>query len=1190
MGEKRGKSRPKQTPNPAKKAAVEGVATSEQAPDLDEVALFPSFEDLPQHSTARPYRQATILQLQRRYGNGYVQRLIARRQAEGGTGPTEEEKATAQAAAASAESAASQVASLGQQEAAKSKEKKGQEKQKGEVAKQKASQEKGEKKREPGKNGAGIKPGQTKPSSETGAQVPEEDLGAEMVGPAVNGTGSEAKAPSSPEEDPGFQKAKALIKKEAGKKKKHESAGQKAGQAQEAAESPGSELEAKAQANQVGEMEQAEAPSFDAAGFKAQLMQRIQALAPKSAQEADQFKQSNKVGSLKNEMKAKVTQETGKSERPLEEKSAEAPDTGAVEPKQVTPLKESPSASPPGDVAAHQAVPKAKGQAEVEAPFQEDSKKLDQQMADADITEEQLEESNEPEFLTALEAKKGAQEHAKGAPAEFRQAEQEQISQAQEEASAVAQEKTQSMHGDREQMLGQVGNEQTQTKSEDEKKRQEVAGHIQKIYQRTKTNVEKKLGDLDSKVDQTFDQGAEVAKQAFENYVDAKMEAYKERRYGGMLGWARWAKDKLLGMPSEVNSFYQQGRQLFLQNMDAVIDNVVTIIGTAIAEAKAEIVKGRQEIQDYVNQLPAELQQVGQNAAERIQGKFDQLEQNVEAKQNELIDHLAQKYLENLQALDARIEELKAANQGLVQQAFGAIGGVIKTILKLKDMFLSVLGKAASAIKDILKNPIGFLSNLISGVKKGLQNFVGNIGKHLKKGLMSWLFGALAEAGIHLPESFDLKGILSLVLQVLGLTWENLRAKAVKLFGEKIVAGLEKVFTVFKALKEQGIAGLWEFVKDRLSTLKDTIFDAIKDLIVTQVIKAGIQWLVGILGGPAGAFIKAAKAIYDIIMWFVTKGQQVASLVQAIIQSITAIAGGALGQAANFIEQSLAKAIPVVISFLASLLGLGGLSEKIKGIIKKVQAPVNQAIDWILDKARSLVGKVGRMLGVGGKDQPGQEKEYTDKDRQAAVNSIKVEEKKYAQNGSISKENARKAAASAKQKHPVLKTVQVVDGGDSWDYDYVFRESLVTKIKKLFGRDAKSKVQKEIRRRAGEFQNQCDRAIAKYHGEHGAATREISAIYDRLKPEMRAQQIRTSNLPGFLNDLKELSESERNQLADEYLNQINKIYHDRKLTAAQTGVRVVKPEPGTGYGARPLPGPPVKKPRGGGGLGSDEFF
>jgi hypothetical protein len=43
-----------------------------------------------------------------------------------------------------------------------------------------------------------------------------------------------------------------------------------------------------------------------------------------------------------------------------------------------------------------------------------------------------------------------------------------------------------------------------------------------------------------------------------------------------------------------------------------------------------------------------------------------------------------------------------------------------------------------------------------------------------------------------MPESFDLKGILSLVLQVLGLTWANFRARAVKLLGEPVVGMIEQ--------------------------------------------------------------------------------------------------------------------------------------------------------------------------------------------------------------------------------------------------------------------------------------------------------------------------------------------------------------------------------------------------------------
>jgi hypothetical protein len=58
---------------------------------------------------------------------------------------------------------------------------------------------------------------------------------------------------------------------------------------------------------------------------------------------------------------------------------------------------------------------------------------------------------------------------------------------------------------------------------------------------------------------------------------------------------------------------------------------------------------------------------------------------------------------------------------------------------------------------------------------------------------------------------------------------------------------------------------------------------------------------------PASAFIKACKAIYDIIMFFVEHGKEILALVNAIIDSITAIAKGALGAAAAFVENSLPR-------------------------------------------------------------------------------------------------------------------------------------------------------------------------------------------------------------------------------------------------------------------------------------------
>jgi hypothetical protein len=1053
----------------------------DQQPSGDLLTVASSLRNLPDLPTTQRLRQQGVVQMQRQLGNSYVQRILRdatptevesdnelsngrnggglafappapppappgnngrpngngfyrasgqiQRQEEGEeSGPSEAEKAAALAAAQAAEAAANAAASQGEQEVVKSQADTTKEQTAGQAAQQETSQVKAATKPVKKEEGGGVK--------KAPKRAPKQ--GSMGGATAVNGQVIPGQAPTSPEADPGFQKMKAKAKLVGQKEKRHAPAQVESQKAQEAAESPASELEGQAGASQVSGMEQAETPGFNAAAFKAQLMQRIESLAPRTAKEADDFKGSNKLGGVKGEMTSKAKQEQESSKTPMEQATKAAPDASAATPKPVTPLAVIERGEAPGDIGTAAAAPKEKGQVEVEAPIHENAQGPDKEMAEADITEEQLANSNEPEFQVALDAKSEAKTHAQEGPEAYRAQEQQQIEQAKGEAGMTAGQGLQEMHGGRDALLSQVEGQQGQTKSEDEKAREEVGNQIQAIYSQTKERVEQILSKLDGDVERLFDAGAAAAKQAFENYVDAKMKAYKERRYGGWLGWAKWAKDKLAGMPGEVNTFYQQGRQLYLRKMDAVIDSVVSLIGRTLTEAKVEVAKGKQKINDYVNTLPDNLREVGQQAAQDIEAKFTELEQTVDSKQDALIETLANKYQENLQAIDARIEELKAANQGLVDKAINAVKGVIDTILKLKDMLLSILAQAADAIGKIIKNPIGFLGNLISGVKQGLSNFVANIGTHIKKGLMSWLFGELAGAGIQLPEKFDLKGILTLVMQVLGLTWENLRARAVKMFGENVVAGLEKTFEIFMIVKEKGIGGLWEFIKDKLSSLKDTVIEGIKDMVITQVIQAGVQWLIGILGGPAGAFVKAAKAIYDIIIWFVNNGSRLIALVQAIISSVSAIASGAVGMAAKFIEDALAKAIPVVIGFLASLLGLGNLSQKIKGIIEKVQAPINKAIDWVLGKAKAAVKKLAGMFkrDKNAKDQM----KFTDNDRKKALTAVETEEKKYVKDSSVSQADAKKVALSVKQKHPVVESLTVIDGKDSWDYQYVLRK------------------------------------------------------------------------------------------------------------------------------------------------------
>jgi hypothetical protein len=842
-------------------------------------------------------------------------------------------------------------------------------------------------------------------------------------------------SPGSPQADPAFQAVVKRTSAEAAKQKAHPPAKKKSDEAQAAAQPPANEVESKAQDKQVQEMNQQQPGKFSAEAFKAALSQKIEAATPQTLEEADKFKDNNRLDSVKGETSSKVTEEKKQASGPIEEKAKQPPNPSGIAPKPVTPLPPKEAGSKPGDIGTQGAAPKPKDAAEVS--LEAESKKLDQQMTQANVTEEQLEKSNEPEFKSALGAKKDAQTNAVTAPQEYRQKEQATLTQAQAQAQTTAQTQLEGMHGGKEQLLAQVLGKQGEAKGQDEQKRAEVASKINGFYEKTKSDVETILNNLDKQVIGKFDAGAVAAKQKFETFVAPHMETYKER-YDGLFGAGRWLKDKLLGVPPEVTAFFKEGRELYLAEMDKTINDIATHVATQLNQAKQKITEGKQQIHDYVVKLPENLRQVGQEAAQDIGGKFDELEQSVDNKQNELVDSLAQKYNENLQQLDAQLEEMKASNRTWMDKAMDAVGGAIKTIVELKNLLLGVLAKAAGAIEMIIKDPIGFLGNLVSGLKQGFENFMGNILEHLKKGMLGWLTGAMAGAGITMPESLDMKGIFSLVTQVLGTVYENIRPRAVKRMGEKAVNFLESNFEMFVILKNEGIAGLWQSIQDQIGDLKVMVIDNIQNFVVDGIIKGGVMWVLSLLN-PASAFVKACKAIYDIIMFFIERGSQIAELVNAVMESVTAIASGAVGGAAKLVENALSKALPVVISFMASLLGLGGISEKIQAIVQKVRQPIEKAIDWVIGKAVAFAKKIGGKLGFG-KDKKsnkddGKPDERTLEQKEADVHNAAVDaERIMEQQGATPDTDTVKEKLSELESNYRLKSAKLLRDSDSAYY------------------------------------------------------------------------------------------------------------------------------------------------------------
>jgi Domain of unknown function (DUF4157)/Novel toxin 15 len=683
---------------------------------------------------------------------------------------------------------------------------------------------------------------------------------------------------------------------------------------------------------------------------------------------------------------------------------------------------------PPAPVPATSAVPAPLPAERLD--MSSDRAPSEQLMAKNDIDQKQLEDGNDPAFGPTLSARAEAEKHEGGVEARYRASESAERGDAHTAAQAALATGLASIHTARGAQFGKVGDQQVATKDQNLAAKNTVTEKIANIKKQTLQNVNETLAGLEERATQMFEEGLHHAEGLYE-------DAFSEAK-GGVGTWlTTWGDD----WDKHIEDSLRTAKAAYGAEVDRTIDQVADFVEERLTTAKRHVSEGLHQVETYVSGLDGSVKEYAQAALKEVSGDFEQMAGDIDSRADKLIDKLTEQYRASYQRMEAKEEQLREENKSLWRRVYDATVGLIEKILAFKDMLLGILGRAASVIGDIIKHPIRFLGNLVDAVKTGISNFVSNIAKHLKEGLLEWLFGAVAQAGIQLPKSFDLKGIVSLVLQVLGITYANFRARAVALLGEKVVGAIEKVAEVFLKIVTEGPGALWEWIKEKLGDLKAMVMDQVQDFVVTKVIVAGVTWLIGLLN-PASAFFKACKAIYDIIMFFVERGSQIIALVNAVIDSMAAIASGAIGAAAAMVENALARAIPVVIGFLASLLGIGGIGEKIKSVIETLRKPINAAIDWVIGKALELVKAVGKFIGglFGGKEKDGKNPHADDPEKgpkvEAGLAEIDQLDQNNLENGAITREHADQVAATVKRNHPIFTSLIVIDGGDTWSYQY----------------------------------------------------------------------------------------------------------------------------------------------------------
>jgi len=277
------------------------------------------------------------------------------------------------------------------------------------------------------------------------------------------------------------------------------------------------------------------------------------------------------------------------------------------------------------------------------------------------------------------------------------------------------------------------------------------------------------------------------------------------------------------------------------------------------------------------------------------------------------------------------------------------------------DIINNIITRAMAAFESIKRDPIGFLKNLLRAIKQGFVQFFNNILVHLRNGLVGWLMSELRDANVPQPTDFSLRGIIGWGLQVLGISmeaiWQKLAAHP-RIGPERVarlrsmIDRLEGIWTFIRDVQQRGMAAIWDKIQEQLSNLWSTVMEAVKNWIMERIISQVTARLLSMLD-PTGimAVINSVIAIYRAVQSFIRYLRQMLEVVNSFVNGVADIAEGNITTAANYLENTMDRAMPIVIGFLANQVGLSGIGRRIGEMINSARALIDRALTWLVNRA-----------------------------------------------------------------------------------------------------------------------------------------------------------------------------------------------------------------------------------------------
>jgi hypothetical protein len=480
----------------------------------------------------------------------------------------------------------------------------------------------------------------------------------------------------------------------------------------------------------------------------------------------------------------------------------------------------------------------------------------------------------------------------------------------------------------------------------------------------TQTDIADRVAEDERQVGERYDAAeaeaqAEVdrgEREAEQKRLDAEKEAEDASWWEQAVDFV---KDCFDALKNAIGAIFDAIRSAISTILDAVksavkglIDLCADFVKGAIA-AFGEALKGLVDmtIGQVFPELAAELNAGIDAAVSTATEAVDAVAEGLKAGVDFLVDNLNKALNAILDVFEGAINLALSVMEAVITGDWSGLAKkLLESVLGLlgidPEAFYAFIGRVMDTISLIIDDPLGFLGNLVDSVVLGIQKFADNFLTHLQAGVVAWLTGALGN--LQIPAEFNLAGLLDLARQVLGLTWDWVRAKAVKLVGEENVERLEYLFSYVQTLIEGGFPALWERLKQDLGNLVDRVLAAISDYLQVEVIIAGIKWLASLFN-PVGAIVKLVMTIWNLYTFLRDQLSRIVAIVTSVVEGLGDIARGIIEGAALKVEGALANLLPVAIDLVAKLLGLTGVSEKVREIIAGIREAVDKAIDRLLE-------------------------------------------------------------------------------------------------------------------------------------------------------------------------------------------------------------------------------------------------